>query len=495
MGRTKPGAPARKKRPAASQKLIAHAVVAASDVAAIPPYFTPPANGSCPILDRIPDEIKLRIWTLAVIVDEPIEPRQLRARSNKFVWSQAQVARDPYGPVSVGAVEPLAFVQLSKVSKELYNTVAGSHLFYKVNSFKFNDPMATINYLVAITSNRLNAIRSIKVIMQYRTESRLSEMFAAIAACKNLQSLEISRHDYYIFNNVPMSKVKGHKELLLAAQGLAHVKVNFVLDSSHTYWFGDNNDANERRVRAEKDRAALERVLQAEQTTIRGTNFPHEKFIQAQLLAELDIHGDGRLGIDKKPGIVASRTRAQLRNVDKIKADGTVPKRPVEKFDLNGELAWRVYQIHDSRQIDDGENQTVEFLLSCSGVHRSWMTINEREEAVEAMGRSWEDVTVLTGSQPRHMILEFYTGHPKADGKQLVLDAWKFQVAHGEDAESSTMSVRDKRSTEQRLQGIIRQQELADRRESEAAAKASRKAAKAAKVVKNRKNRKAGTSS
>jgi hypothetical protein len=36
-------------------------------------------------------------WTLAIAVDESIKPIQIRERSNKFIWSEAQDKPDKYG--------------------------------------------------------------------------------------------------------------------------------------------------------------------------------------------------------------------------------------------------------------------------------------------------------------------------------------------------------------------------------------------------------------
>lgn len=51
-------------------------------------------------------------------------------------------------------------------------------------------------------------------------------------------------------------------------------------------------------------------ALEVQMKLTRGTSkYSLEKYLEAQREAKLDIHGDGRLGEDKKPGIIASRTR------------------------------------------------------------------------------------------------------------------------------------------------------------------------------------------
>jgi hypothetical protein len=72
----------------------------------------------------------------------------------------------------------------------------------------------------------------------------------------------------------------------------------------------------------------LEPILKAEMKQPRGTSkYNLEAFLAAQRETNLDIHGDGRLGEDKKPGLIASRTRNQLRNLGNLNDDGTIPKR------------------------------------------------------------------------------------------------------------------------------------------------------------------------
>jgi len=63
---------------------------------------------------KLPNEIKEKIWTLAVTVDEPITPFQLRSKSNKFIWSLDQINKETRAKV-VSAVPQLTAVQLSKV--------------------------------------------------------------------------------------------------------------------------------------------------------------------------------------------------------------------------------------------------------------------------------------------------------------------------------------------------------------------------------------------
>jgi hypothetical protein len=76
---------------------------------------------------KLPNEIKLRIWTLAVTVDEPITPFQLRNKSNKFVWSIDQIDKKTHEKV-VSRVPQLTAVQLAQTCRQLYQEVAATQV-------------------------------------------------------------------------------------------------------------------------------------------------------------------------------------------------------------------------------------------------------------------------------------------------------------------------------------------------------------------------------
>ncbi len=82
--------------------------------------------------------------------------------------------------------------------------------------------------------------------------------------------------------------------------------------------------------------------------------------------AKLDIHGEGRLSEDKKPGQISSRTRQQVRNVEKMTADGTIPNRVSPKYDLNGDLTWVISAVEESREAVLDGIQSVEFYVQGS---------------------------------------------------------------------------------------------------------------------------------
>jgi hypothetical protein len=86
----------------------------------------------------------------------------------------------------------------------------------------------------------------------------------------------------------------------------------------------------------------LELTMQGQKKEPRGkTKYSMSFLLMAQQEAMLDIHGEGRLGEDAKPGIVASRTRNGLRKLETISDDGTIPKTVISKYDADGDLTVR----------------------------------------------------------------------------------------------------------------------------------------------------------
>jgi hypothetical protein len=113
--------------------------------------------------------------TLAVTEDEPIQPRQLKSKSNKFLWSKLQI--NAAGSPVTSAVPPLTAVSLSKVCKQLYIEVGLTHLLYTSNMFDFTHMYRDediVTYLVAITEERLRAIGSIKLNLNLGYQQRVS---------------------------------------------------------------------------------------------------------------------------------------------------------------------------------------------------------------------------------------------------------------------------------------------------------------------------------
>jgi hypothetical protein len=150
------------------------------------------------------------------------------------------------------------------------------------------------------------------------------------------------------------------------------------------------------------------------------------KFSQAQVEAKLDVHGEGRLSEDKRPGQISSRTRQQVRNVEKMTADGTIPTRVPPKYDLNGDLTWIIYAVEESREAELDGIQSVELYVQ-GGPSRNDNNNWAYRYVVDGKAEKekfWEDATKLSSLGCRWHILDFYEKNPKAfgaQGKSLVL--------------------------------------------------------------------------
>lgn len=383
---------------------------------------------------KLPIEIRQRIFTLAVTVPEPITPIQVKKRSNKFFWTKSQksnVTGQDKVQGRVYGIPQLTVVQLSKVSRQVYAEAIQTYIFYKVNHFEFLDVTNFMAYLVAITPNRLLAMRSIKSrLVENYYPPRAAQAYTLLSACQGLQDLELElgSSEYHFNHSGEVAHLVGYQELLLAVRGLKNLSVVLRPEPANApnapFMMAQHPDL-------QKNRDKLEHILQAEMTHERPTNYSIRLFKDAQKVVGLHIDGDGRLGEDRKPGIVASRTRLQIRNLEKIDSDGTITEETFPKYDLNGDLAWMVDGISASRETDEGISG-LEFLVRC---HESRYGRYDRYDhsgpllsLAAAKEESWEDISVLNSFWSRSEILLFYTKNPSAYGKKIVLDIWKLGV-------------------------------------------------------------------
>jgi len=149
--------------------------------------------------------------------------------------------------------------------------------------------------------------------------------------------------------------------------------------------------------------------------------YSHEQLRKAMLFANLDIHGEGRLGEDKKPGVISSRTRQGLRNAESVAVDGTFPVRKTPKYDMNGDLTLRTNGVEDVREVIAMDGTTsIEFLVKTISDSGYPFTTSE-------MSQSWEDISVLNLWSHMGDIASFYARRPDAYGKQVVSDIWKLR--------------------------------------------------------------------
>jgi hypothetical protein len=358
-------------------------------------------------------------WSYAVTVDEPIEPRQLRERSNKFTWSKAQVTEK--GEKIVANAPTLTAVQLSRVCSTLYEEVALTHLFYKVNRFHFESSwnhlyrfgraaVGPLTYFVALTSPRMKAIRSLTC--EWSSHPRdASQLFTVLATCDGLQELTLVLHydfRYQIYrydsSKPEPLKIAGYKEALIAAEGLQSLSVKICPNGRCTGSYPPH---------AQSIVTVLESALRDRMKEPRGkTKYSLATLLKAQREAALDVHGDGRLSEDKKPGIIASRTRHQLRQLETLTDDGRIPRAPLPKYNVDGDLNWIVEEVLASRRSEpDGFPPSVEFQVKCVALIGRFQRSSIPPEV------TFEDAAALNSFDQRCAIVSFYTVNPSAYGK------------------------------------------------------------------------------
>ncbi|KAE8451915.1 hypothetical protein EG329_002756 [Mollisiaceae sp. DMI_Dod_QoI] len=415
---------------------------------------------------KLPEEIKQNIWKLVVIVKDPIAPVQLRAKSNKFLWSKDQHVQDPNTRrtnIVISAAKPLDVVALSAVCKQIYQEVSLTHIFYKENQFQFlvegsggcarYRSSELLNYLAAITAPRREAIHSISVKLgvSYWRNFPVEHTFTMLSECKHLQVLSL-HVDAYALEYDQVNHLRGFKELKDAVKGLSVLTIHFENESQSTLKVSSLERKEEFKSILEKERTAPKVAV----SRIKVQN--------AMLYSDLDIHGEGRLSEDKKPGVIASRTRQRLRGNDSIHADGTFPERETPKYDLDGTLAWTIVHINASREIvTDFGDIGVEFCVDYNTIGNHRCSSGEEE--------SWEDMAVLDPIHTVDRIVQFYEHNRDAFGKELVLQAWK-QRAPLDAREQHRMNMGAKH-----LGLIIRQEAAKQAHEEAAATRAAKKAA------------------
>jgi hypothetical protein len=351
------------------------------------------ADGKCHLLEMTA-EIRQKIWNYAVKEDKAIIPKQVKITSNKF-W--------PYGPANakvqaqvkdIQPPEPLiTAVQLSLTCHQIYDEVAATGLFYQINDITFISFDEMLTYLVAITPIRKNAIRSITFDWNsYRWACK--HAFTMLATCEGLRNLEAKlvyppwgwRHF-------------GVYDSLTELRGIENFKITVPDVKPERYPFSE--DIFEERV-AEMKKVGQE--IAAVVKLPRVAPVLLKKIRAAEEASRLNIFGEGRLGPDKKPGIVASRTRGQLQKQKTLNDIGLIPETEEHpKFSKFGDLLWDIKSIADSRQLaTDYGTPRVE-------VYVTWAAIDGQE-----VPPSWEILDRIVSTANVLRVARHYVKNPEA---------------------------------------------------------------------------------
>ncbi len=171
-----------------------------------------------------------------------------------------------------------------------------------------------------------------------------------IASCGGLQKLEIIVDEAFFIANshafANMATTIATKQALGAVQGVEDV-VFTVEPVARVARFPHMLSIHREKV--VKSCEAIKELMADAMKLPRRDNYSLGTLRQAELTATLDVHGGGRLSDDKKPGVIASRTRLQTRSALQLREDGTLPKREIPRYDLNGDLAWWIVEVVNCR--------------------------------------------------------------------------------------------------------------------------------------------------
>jgi len=349
---------------------------------------------------NIPRELRDKIWALCVQHGEDIAPHQIAPRSNKFTYTEQKQDKDLYfhswmskkTKSAIDADPLLDVVALSLTCRQIYDEVSGTDLFYKLNEFKFANYLQTITYLFAITPKRMQAITSINIpCFNWYPQGGHSKFFRryghrVLAACTNLKTLKLTISHAATAGFPP--RFKHVLNEVGSLRGLESLQITAVPE---THWGAVAGLPSQ----LDRDRcAALQDELQGEVTKPRTDILSQQMMLDMQGVLQIDVLGTGRLGEDRKPGIVSSRTRSQVKEKTLTRL-GTVAEKKVPKWDLEGILSWNVETILKSKRTKGG----IDDELECIQLRVQWAGGN---------GKSWEKLGDFGSLHHLPPICDFY---------------------------------------------------------------------------------------
>jgi hypothetical protein len=393
-------------------------------------------------------EIRQKIWNYAVKHDKAIYPKQVQQSSNKF-WPYKKITTpNPTAKAKVQAEdtqlpEPLiTAAQLALTCHQIYDEVAGTGLFYKLNEITFANLQDMLLYLVAITPIRRNALRSV-IIEWHGSRTAIRHGMTMLATCEGLQRVQIKvTWPYYLRWGLRYWRTDGSFENLAELRGLE----SFTLsekgpDEINLPHFPGDITGKERIAEV----ASMSEEIEAFVKQPRVVAVPVKRIRAAEEASKLNIFGDGRLGPDKKPGIIASRTRGQLQKQKTLNDLGIIQETEEHpKYSKFGDLLWDVKSIIDSRE-----------LASDSGAGRIEVNVIWADKH----NQSWEILDRIVNTANVVRIARYYVKNPEAydigiaistirefvekdDGKTFALDALTAMMKRHDNPEASAKARR-----------------------------------------------------
>ncbi|KAI1388992.1 uncharacterized protein F4822DRAFT_429606 [Hypoxylon trugodes] len=395
-------------------------------------------NNEVPLFKKIPSEILLKIYELAVVLDDPIYPTDLMAGSNKYTL------------VSKGKKLQPTVVALSQVCRKIYEDLKYCPIFYRVNTFSFNTQISLHAFLAAITPQRRAAIRYIEIDegsliatpgdvrywrhrwLNWNADYQRNSVLTLLSQCHDLRELSyvIPPFEHFLAE-AHTSLLKTYDicspwnlptfRLLIRAKGT---------DSIHTYEMGvedgfevpawlqeiDPDPAHARQLRPINDALVRrKRLFRREEKRLNDNKDPQDKQYRfyrpkwfddmkanvglAVTAARIDMPGEIRISqdpINDTFGPISSRTRARVGSYDYSSGRCI---RDFPRYNVYGGLAWSVMEISGVR-LNHSEVQckvtcnvaTADDRLRYKGQHRTF----------------WTPIHSLVGEYDPYRLLEFY---------------------------------------------------------------------------------------
>lgn len=353
-----------------------------------------------------------------------------------------------------------------RVCKGFYNILNSSAPFYNLNEFHFNSDDALLVYLSSITPARVKDLRDITVPFG----PNIKTAFTLLSTCTELRNLKL-RIRYHLLNC--FSTPDGYETIETITKDVrcCNFQLELLPDLNHSATPTD-----------ETNRATLEDKLKKKMTSRPPVEIKDHKLTESREISGVQVHGDGRLEGEMKPGLVSSRTRGGRARQARVNEDGLVEKEPMPKFGCDGSLLWDVMTIKDHKEVVDGQTSEskVELLVK-------WQDpVNQRLEADSE--QSWEDLEVLvTNPNTFHDLYHYYQSNAlwgKLGGVHKMLAAAKdFDAAAIAAIDRPTKKSRFSPSSYSSLfRSRLRDHENYLAKVEEDAAKAAKVAAKAAKA-------------
>jgi hypothetical protein len=310
-------------------------------------------------------------------------------------------------------------VQLSLVCHQTYDEITSTCLFYKHNEFDFDLFSDLHTYLVAITPARANAIQSLTIHWPEIWPGRhFQHALTMLSTCESLQNLTIwiylpekpSDHYYGLDNYF------GSHHSLVAIKGLKTFKIKYSTGNPNDVWITNMWGGTISREKVSMELEDIGKELRAAVTQPRVA-VSGSKIRAAQIASGLNIYGSGRLGSDKKPSIISSRTRGQLRKQETLDELGVLQLAAnTSKFGAFGDLLWEVSEVTDSRELlDEERGEAVE-------VYVTWS---------KDRSKSWEALDKIVNERNLYEVCKYYGKKSDAYNIRLAVDAIRDFVEEG----------------------------------------------------------------